>query len=180
MNRLKTLNGFSLLELLAVLAIMGAILVTVMPALLSTGGAELRTTARTLAAGLRRARSQAIQQHRTQSLTVDVNRREFELSFEGRTRKLPDGIDLKLFTARSAIESEGRGAIRFFADGGSTGGRITVSNPRSALLVDVDWLSGQVRILDAPPEQDRRAARPPANRQVIADRGHPSAAEVRL
>ena len=140
--------GFTLLELLAVLVLMGALLAIVAPGLTKTTGAEMQSTARTLAAGLRRARSQAIQKNTPQALTLDVERREFVLSFEGRPRKLPATIDFSLYTARSALEGESRGAIRFFPDGGSTGGRITLTVPARVLLVDVDWLSGRIRILE--------------------------------
>lgn len=148
MIRYRHRRGFSLLELLAVLVLMGTVAVTVLPQFTKTGGAEVQAAARSLAAGLRRARSQAIQHNLPQSLTLDVERRTFELSFEPRARKLPEGLDLKLFTARSAVESAARGAIRFFADGGSTGGRITVRGPGREILVDVDWLTGRVRLLE--------------------------------
>ena len=50
------------------------------------------------------------------------------------------------------MESEARGAIRFFPDGSSTGGRITLSTDRLAYLVDVDWLTGKIHLLEADPE----------------------------
>ena len=140
-------RGYSLLELLAVLVLMATVAATVMPRFIGTGTTDTQAAARTLAAGLRRARSQAIQHSHTASLTLDVQRREFELSFEDRTRKLPRGVRLKLFTARSAVETAERGAIRFFPDGGSTGGRITVAGPNKEILVDVDWLTGRVSVL---------------------------------
>lgn len=142
-------RGFSLLELLAVLVLMAGVAATVLPQFNKTGGAEVQSTARTLAAGLRRARSQAIQHLRPQSLSLDVERREFKLSFESHPRKLSPNIGLKLFTARSELEDPTRGAIRFFSDGGSTGGRITVSGASRELLVNVEWLTGRVSILDA-------------------------------
>jgi general secretion pathway protein H len=46
------------------------------------------------------------------------------------------------------VTSERRGAIRFYPDGSSTGGRITVTFGRTQYLVDVDWLTGRVSITD--------------------------------
>ena len=60
----------------------------------------------------------------------------------------PEGIELKLLTAQTEVESERKGAIRFYADGSSTGGRITVSAGERKYLVDVDWLTGRVSIGD--------------------------------
>lgn len=145
----NTKYGFSLLELLVVLMLMSALTVTVLPQISKSGGTEVQSSARMLAAGLRRARSQAIQHRQPQSMIIDVEKRVFQLSFDPQPRKLPSGIGLSLFTARSALQSAERGAIRFFSDGGSTGGRITVSGSNQKLLVDVDWLTGQVRVLDS-------------------------------
>lgn len=152
-------SGFTLLELLVVLVLLSAVTALVAPAFLKTGGVEVQATARNLAAGLRRARSQAIQSNTVTAMSVDVERKEFSLSFEGSQRKLPRDIELSLYTARSAIESESRGAIRFFPDGGSTGGRITVKRGPRRLHVDVDWLGGRVRILDDAGGGERVASR---------------------
>ena len=58
------------------------------------------------------------------------------------------GVGLKLFTAQKDIVNEKTGAIRFFPDGGSNGGRITVAAGVRKYEVDVDWLTGRVAILD--------------------------------
>mgnify|MGYP000847687737 CR=1 FL=1 len=67
---------------------------------------------------------------------------------EGRDVALPPKVDLKLFTAQSDLLNERQGAIRFFPDGGSNGGRVTVSSGERKFEVDVDWLTGRVAILD--------------------------------
>lgn len=156
---MKATPGFTLLELLVVLVLLTAATALVAPAFLKTGGVEVEGAARNLAAGLRRARSQAIQHNTIETLSVDVQQREYVLSFEGRPRKLPRDIELSLFTARSAIESNSRGAIRFFPDGGSTGGRITVSRGHRRIHVDVEWLGGRVRILEEAGGGGRLASR---------------------
>ena len=55
---------------------------------------------------------------------------------------------MKLFTAQSDLVSDKIGAIRFFPDGGSNGGRVTVFAGERKYEVDVDWLTGRVAILD--------------------------------
>ena len=49
--------------------------------------------------------------------------------------------------AREAQARAGEGAILFFPDGGSTGGRVTLASGRAAWSVDVGWLTGEVRLL---------------------------------
>ncbi len=145
---MKTRRGFTLIELLVVLVLLTAVTALAAPAFLKSGGVEVDAAARSLAAALRRARSQAIQGNKVEAVSIDVERREYALSFERRARKLPGELELTLFTARSAIEGESRGAIRFFPDGGSTGGRISVRRGARQVHVDVGWLGGRVRILE--------------------------------
>jgi general secretion pathway protein H len=101
-----------------------------------------------LASGLRQAQSTAMVTRRDSLLSVDVEAREFLMPGETEPRKLPDNIDLKLYTAQSEVTSDRKGSIRFYPDGSSTGGRITVSSGERKFLVDVDWLTGRVKIED--------------------------------
>jgi general secretion pathway protein H len=61
---------------------------------------------------------------------------------------LPARVDLKLFTAQNDLVDGNVGSIRFFPDGGSNGGRITVAAGERKFDVDIDWLTGRVAILD--------------------------------
>ncbi len=118
--------------------------------LVSSGvsGTELKASARQLAAGLRKARSEAIARRQETVLTVDVEGRRFQLSGDQRIYRLPKNVEVKLFTAQSELTNANTGSIRFFPDGGSTGGRITLVANQRQYAVDVNWLTGQVAILD--------------------------------
>ena len=150
-SRFKT-AGFTLIELLVVLAIMVGAVSLVVPRLVSSSAVELRAAARTLAAGLRRAREQAIATNASAALGIDVERRQIYLQggADAATglRQLPNALGYRVVTARSELVGETGGRIRFYPDGTSTGGRITVSSDRVAVLVDVDWLTGRIQILD--------------------------------
>lgn len=141
--------GVTLLELLIVIALMGIIAALVVPMF---GGpvstSELRATARQLAAGLRLARSEAVSERRETFLVVDVAGKRFKVDREAREHALPSKVDLKLFTAQNDLVSANVGSIRFYPDGGSNGGRITVASGARKFDVDVDWLTGRVAILD--------------------------------
>jgi general secretion pathway protein H len=136
-------------ELLVVMVIM-AMAYTLAGPMVSSGvsGTELKASARQLAAGLRKARSDAVAHRREVVLTVDVEGHQFQLSGDPRIYHLPKNVALKLFTAQSELVNGTTGAIRFFPDGGSTGGRITLSARARNYDVDINWLTGQVVILD--------------------------------
>ncbi len=142
-------RGVTLLELLIVLSIMGIVAAMVVPML--GGGVsttELRSSARQMAAALRLARSEALSTRREHFVLLDLERRVFRVDTDTREITLPRDVELKLFTAQSDLVSEKAGAIRFYPDGGSNGGRVTIAAGERKYEVDVDWLTGRVAILD--------------------------------
>ena len=145
--------GMTTIEILVVLSIMALGAALVVPMFSGTGAStgDLKTAARQIAAGLRHARSEAIARRREALVTLDLEKRSFRVDGDGREIALPAKVDLKLFTAQSDLVNERQGAIRFFPDGGSNGGRVTVASGERRFEVDVDWLTGRVAILD----QDR-------------------------
>ena len=145
----QRLHGLSLLELLIVLALM-AILAGITLPMFGPGvsTSALRGAARQVASGLRSARSEAVAQRRETFLVIDVAGKRFKIDQEAGEHKLPDGISIKLFTAQNDLVDANVGAIRFFPDGGSNGGRVTLAAGERKFEVDVDWLTGRVAILD--------------------------------
>ena len=141
-------RGFTLLELLTVLLILSLVAAIVVPSLGGGAKLELKAAARTLASGLRQTRNEALNHNRSATLSVDVDRREFQVPGEQRARKLPRRMEIVLYTARSEQLNGKRGAIRFFPDGSSTGGRITLSMDSLQYLVNVDWLTGRVIVME--------------------------------
>jgi len=142
-------RGVTLLELLIVIALIALVTGLVIPMF---GGpvstSELRASARQLAAGLRLARSEAVSERRETFLVLDVAGKRFKVDRDPQEHKLPARVELKLFTAQNDLVSDSVGSIRFFPDGGSNGGRITVASGERKFDVDVDWLTGRVAILD--------------------------------
>ncbi len=147
--RVQRAAGVTLLELLIVLTIIAFVTAVVVPTL--GGGvstADLKSATREVASGLRYARDQAIAKRVESLLVIDLDARTFSVPPDARLHKLPEKLELKLFTAQRDLVSEKVGAIRFFPDGGSNGGRITLAAGERKFDVDVDWLTGRVAILE--------------------------------
>ena len=140
-------GGFTLLEVIVVLALGAVIYAMVLGVPFGkASAADLKAAARSLAAGLRTAQSTAMATRRDALLTVDMESREYVSTGEQQVHSIPKSIELKLYTAQTEVTSSQRGSIRFYPDGSSTGGRITVSTGERKFLVDVDWLTGRVAI----------------------------------
>jgi len=142
-------SGVTLLELLLVIVIMAAVTGLVVP-MFGSGASttELKSAARQLASGLRYARSEAVTQRRETFLVLDVAGRRFRVDRNPKEHPLPRDVELKLFTAQKDLVDDQVGSIRFYPDGGSNGGRITVASGERKFEVDVDWLTGRVAILE--------------------------------
>jgi general secretion pathway protein H len=142
-------RGVTLLEMLVVLSIMAVVAAIVVPVFTGgVSGSELKGATREVAAGLRLARSEALATRMETRVMLDLENRSFQVERDPRTHALPKQIELKLFTAQSDLVSDKVGAIRFFPDGGSNGGRVTLVAGERKFNVDVDWLTGRVAILD--------------------------------
>ncbi len=148
-------SGFTLLELVVVLAIAGFIM-TVTPPLLSKAmpGLQLKSSARELAAGMRYARDRAVSGRAEMVLSVDLEQRTVTVTGRARPIRISDDLDVAMVTAQSEVEDDQRGNIRFYPDGSSTGGRITVSHGRKGYDIDLDWLTGRVSITEVQVEEN--------------------------
>jgi len=140
-------KGFTLLELLVVLTIVALAAVVAAP-LLGSGKdkAEFSASVRIVATALRETRSLALTSNRAQALLVDVDRGTIRVGDGGRLASLPSSVRLSLLTVAQERIDGGTGAIRFFPDGSSTGGRLSLLQGAKRSDVMVDWLSGRISV----------------------------------
>jgi general secretion pathway protein H len=139
-------KGFTLVELMFVMIIAAFVLTLVGTSISrSISGAEMRTAARKLAASLRYTRTHAILVKSEQVFLIDTENRSY--TAPGRkTVVLPDGMNVQLTTARSELTSENVGGIRFYPDGGSTGGHVLLEANERIYRVNVAWLTGEASV----------------------------------
>jgi len=139
--------GFTLLELLLVLLLLGLAYGVAAPMIgAGSTGLDVQAASRQIAAGLRKARGTAVGTRGEATLTLDVEGRRFAVSGDPKDYALPKRLEFALFTAQSEVVRDGSAGIRFFPDGSSTGGRVTVSAGEAKREVDVDWITGRVTI----------------------------------
>jgi general secretion pathway protein H len=139
-----TRSGFSLIEMLAALAIVALAAALAMPlALRPSDALRLDAAAQELVAALRLTRAAAIVHNADAALTIDVARRTFE-SPAVPARPLPADLAVKLKIAEPE-RAPSQGGFRFFPDGSSTGGDMVLALRGRETKICVDWLSGIAR-----------------------------------
>lgn len=144
------MRGFTLFETLVALALLAVLLAVAVPALAPSPAVELRSAADTLVTGLREARLQAQRRQLPTALRIDLDARTVQVEGGGAVRRLPDALVIELVTAEQEMEGERRGGIRFYPDGSSTGGRVTLTLDGLERRVDVAWLTGRVTVSEDP------------------------------
>jgi general secretion pathway protein H len=108
--------------------------------------AQLYSATRDVASALRYARGQSLVRGRDTEFEVDVEEHWYRVSGRHKHYTLPQNVGISLFTAETETVDEGLGSIRFFPDGSSTGGRVTLRGGDVIRQVDVNWLTGEVTI----------------------------------
>ncbi len=137
--------GFTLMEMLVVLTIL-ALAMTFAAPLLSGGSGEtrLQTAASELVSAFRLTRSAAISRAAETQLMIDVDKRLFSSTVVAKRPFAPE-IEAKVKFAAGIGAKASDGAFRFFPDGSSTGGDVTLSLRGRQARLCVDWLTGEVR-----------------------------------
>ncbi len=148
LRRATATGGFTLIETIVVLAILGFALVLVIgyrPPW--SKRLDIDTAAAALAAELRLVRSEAIAANRAVGFELDLANHRYRPGAAA-PRSFPPGLSIELLMVSGERQGETGGAIRFHPDGSSTGGRIVLADWTRRVAVGVDWLTGRVRIAD--------------------------------
>lgn len=147
MPSFKTAQGFTLLELIIVLLI-SVLGFAVLGSNINSGNTStrLQAVARDIASALRYAHGQALLTRLPVSVAVNLGENNYAISNRNKIYHFDEQIKVSLTVAEEEFTDGEEGSIRFFADGSSTGGRITLEWGKQTRRVDVNWITGQVTI----------------------------------
>jgi general secretion pathway protein H len=144
-GRSRGTEGHTLVEMIVVLCLLALILSAALP--VNFRGSESRRLleqAREISMMLKAARTEAI--IRNAETAVDADFSANVLAIRGGKRLIIDkALKLKLLTARQEVAGD-RGSIRFFPNGTSTGGVVTLGSEHRSASVHVDWLTAKISL----------------------------------
>jgi general secretion pathway protein H len=143
-----------LLELLLVLAILG-LLLGMTPPLLNKAFPvlKLRAAARDLVQEIQYVQNAAVIGNQVAEIAFDTGQGAYRSDWlnQGAVRHLPEGIGLALAPTGLAA-ADGAPVVRmmFYPDGSASGGQLYLGSAGRRVAIEVDWLTGRIRLDEAP------------------------------
>jgi len=139
--------GFTLLEIVAVLAIVAMLAAVLLPlAPRATSRQRLAGYAVEAAALLKADRTAAVRRNGQVNAQIDAPGRVIRSGSTGRVLQIPKDVSFQAMLPLTCNERPARSTISFFATGMSCGGTIVLSRLGASFEVRVNWLTGGVDI----------------------------------
>lgn len=142
-TRKKNDSGFTIVELLIAITIVGVVMAASVPASIRFyESMQYRQAIRGVITTLSSARYKAVNSGKTQDVSINPDTNTVRLN--ERTTQLPLSFNIVVRAARE-LNRDGEGVFRFYPEGGSSGGDVEIARPNgSGVKITVDWLVGRV------------------------------------
>ena len=143
----KTEDGFTLLEMVCVVAIIAMLAAVLLPSIpRGTSRQRLEAYAVEAASMLKSDRTAAMRRRIPIATQVDAGGRSLRSGATGRILRVPDDVAINAVLPARCNERPALSTISFFANGMSCGGTIALSRLGTAYEIRVNWLTGGIEI----------------------------------
>jgi general secretion pathway protein H len=143
--------GFTLLEMVCTLAIVGLMAAVLLPAIpRQTSRTRLEAYAIETAALLKADRNAAIRRRLEVTTRVDAPSRSLRSGASGQTVHVPEDVRFETLLPRNCDNRPVVASISFFASGMSCGGVIVLARLDAGYEIRVNWLTGRIEVVPSP------------------------------
>ena len=150
MRHVRSEAGFTLIEAVAVLAIIALIAGLSLPRWpLGTTRPQLQAYALRAAAVLKADRNAAIRSRARVETVVDPTRREIASGAGAGVVQIPADVAFEAMVSQTCAGRANGSQIDFLPSGMSCGGTIALARPGAAYHVRVNWLTGGVEVVES-------------------------------
>ena len=141
----RLVRGFTLLEMLVAISIAAVVMGLSVPAMQKLyASSQYHGAVNDVVTTLTSARYAAIRSGSGEDVMINPTTKELELG--GKVKSLPASLLIEVLGSQE-LNRDGAGVIRFYPDGGSSGGYVNLSQENGASVqVQVDWLLGRVSL----------------------------------
>jgi general secretion pathway protein H len=140
--------GFSLLEMVCVVAILAILAAIIMPGLpRGTSRARMESYAIEMAALLKADRNAAMRRRTHIATQVDAMSRSVRSGATSRAIRVPDDVAFDALLAARCNQRPAGSTIQFFSSGMSCGGAIALTRLGVGYEIRVNWLTGGVEVV---------------------------------
>ena len=146
-------RGFTLLELAVVMVVISLLLAVSGPSVDKLSETlEYRDAVRQLISAHKKARRAARASGNAVDVVIDANKNRFAVTSDAHRLEekhyapLADNLRIEVTFAQEISPGNGLAAIRFYPEGGASGGEVLIQRPSgSGTRLTIDWLIGDVR-----------------------------------
>jgi general secretion pathway protein H len=147
-NRAGPEDGFTLLEMVCVLAIVGLLATVLLPSIpRQTSRSRLEAYAIEAATLLKADRNAAIRRRLEVITQVDAGSRSVRSGSSGATVRVPEDVRFEALLPENCNNRPVVASISFFASGMSCGGVIALTHVDASYEIRINWLTGRIEVV---------------------------------
>lgn len=143
-------NGFSIVEMLVVLSVIGLFLFIALPSISGVRRQSPARFAEQVSLLAQATKISAIKDNKERAIFVDIAKRRVLSDIRETSLAIPDHLTFAVAFGRGQEQATTEARIAFFPDGGSTGGSLVFTDQDgSQAVIAINWLTASISLRES-------------------------------